>query len=403
MAKPSARRAGVQQSEEAEASTPPGDQIFDIRPMTVGLVKRGANRRSFFLAKSQEGVPSMPDSELDLSEAESEELDALVAEIEQARGKPPAEPESGGDPAPEEHPEDCTCAACKSKGKEMHKSVVEKISDALTLLSQRRSRDPILAAQRALGTIGGHPELMSAAKLLMDFLEAARKRNPNAGTEPEPDYGYPSPMLPHKPAPGGAVKKDGEETEPGQFSVAQQAAPAPIEGAPMTQPTPVAQAAPVVPPVATPAPATPVVDIKAQIDAAVAPLLKALEEEKSARQALEQNLAKSAETAELVQLAKSYDLSVEDVTALKALPEEQFKAMAGKLSRLQKAAEVAGFFGEVGHASPIPGSDSVDAILLQKAAELRANSPMDLGAAVIEASRITGMGLERPRAPREER
>lgn len=371
--------------DDPEEAKQEGVELFDIRPMTVGLVQRGANRRSFFLAKSADALEggTMPgqtettgDEELDAirrienAAAEDDELDAEDTEDTQ---------DAGADEATEGEPED------KKKKKSSTKAVLESISDALMMISNRRQRDPIMAAQRALGAIGGHPELMSAAKILMDFLEAARKKGPQqpqGGDEAQYGYGYPAPMAGPKAKPQKKAEEEGTgEHDKGQFSLTEKSAGEAEEGADMPgQIDPATLNA-----------------IQAAVAAAIEPLKRKQEEQEGKLGNVEQAIAQSAarsEASEMVPLVKSTGLTPEQLVALKkTMKEEDFGKLTKDLGRYVRLAKSANAFGEIGTSQGAePATD--ETLIEKKVAELRKDRPqLDPAQALIEASAILGLGL----------
>lgn len=306
-------------------------EIYDVRPMTIGLVSRGANRRAFFLLKNEGGT--MPeDQELEIREEEDN------AEVE---------------PEPEFEEMD--------KQEALAESIVDRLKGLLTPVAKRKPRDPEAAAQRALGQIGGHPELTAASKALLEFIENARKRKPKGEGY---GYGYPEP------------KAEGEK-EMGEQSVAQSATPP-----------------------------TPTPDFATMMAEALKPIQQSLADLAAWQKQVEERMTKQAEveaTTAIAPLAKSLGLPTTAVLQLqKSLPPDDFAKVTDQMNRWRNAAFAGGMFGEIGSALGVDTAPSQEVLLQKRADEIAGAKKVDFARALVTASAELGLGLDAALPMKEE-
>jgi hypothetical protein len=347
-------------------------KIYDIRPQTVGLVTRGANRRAFFLAKNAEGV-TMPENEL------PDELAEALLELEQTDEDPADETDTGI----------AERKAELEKRRKNKQALLAKLAQAVDVVLEKRPRDPVVAAQRALSQIGGHMELNDAAKCLLDYLSKHNARQTvgypdQYGYPPPPEqYGYPAVQKP--PAKPKPTQKDGfpapgsdERSEPGTFSVAQ--------GETMPDST-------------SPAPPPPDDALAQLVTKALAPLTARLEEitkEVSLVKDYVKAQDEKAAASSLVPLAKSTGIPPQTLSSLrKGLSDEEFAKVVDEMSRIRRAAANGILFAEMGTGSGSETAPSNEVLLMKKADELRqGDKAMDFASAVVRASELMGFGLE---------
>lgn len=326
-------------------------EIYDVKPMTVGLVGRGANRRAFFLMKNVKGA-TMNDqgTDQDVELVMDDEPGAEVEELDREEA--------------------------------IAESVVARLQNLLSPLLKRQARNPEAAAQRALGQIGGHPELTAASRLLVEFLENARKRKGYGekygyGKYGYGKYGYGYPQPAKKDASEGATKD--EQPETGGQSVAQSETAAQPGSAP---------------------------DLAAAIAEAMKPFHETLSALSQWQKSVDERFAKAEEAnAEraLAPLAKSLNMSTEVLRALqKNMAPEQFQMLSDQMARWRNAALAGGLFEEIGTSVGSDSSPSQEVLLQKKATSIQDERKVDFAQALVLASMELGFGLEPAMPIREE-